>query len=51
MRSLTHHRVGRRRHSGSVGEVEEDVGRFGHEVAAGKTELGHECPGSGGLGR
>lgn len=37
VRSLTHHRVGRHRHSGSVGEVEEDFGRFGHEVAAGRT--------------
>lgn len=34
VRSMTHHRVGSHRHSGAVGQVVEDVGRFGQQVAA-----------------
>lgn len=33
VRSLTHHRVGSHRHPGAVGQVVEDVGRFGKQVA------------------
>lgn len=34
MRSLTHHRVGSHGHAGAVGQVVEDVGWFGQQVAA-----------------
>ena len=37
VRSLTHHRVGGHRNPGAVGEVVEDAGRSGQQVAADRT--------------